>query len=100
MTPDAERLGLWLLLGRRVQGTATLTGRRRTNIRRLTCLHDVELDEGVEVDHLWCELPPYLERLDVGLRFRFDALVAQYARADGSEDVTLAQVRILSKVRG
>jgi hypothetical protein len=100
MTPDAERLTLWLLVGKRVQGEATLTGRRRQWGQRLALLLDVELDGGEVLEHLWVELPPYIEKqVAAGERFRFDGLVREYERVhSGVPDVTLAQVRLLGKV--
>lgn len=45
--PSTERLTLCLLLGKRVRGAATLTGRRKTGKVRLTCLRDVAFERAL-----------------------------------------------------
>lgn len=89
-----ERRDLWLLLGRRVRGSAFRSGRRRGY---LTLLRDVRIDgvtpdDAADISHLWARLPPALARQPVGVRFDFEALVQRYERADGSEDVWLTQL--------
>lgn len=98
--PDAERLALWLRLGCRVRGVATLRHAQRRAVQHLSLLWDVELETGDVYEHLWvADLAPYVRRVvAAGERFRFEGLVAPYARMrDGSEDVMLKQVRWLGK---
>lgn len=91
-----NRQELWSLEGKRVNGIATLTRQRRRYDRSpLTMLKDLRIEEEIEVQHLWVESPSSIARLPVNCRFRFQALVKKYQRADGSEDMTLAQVRLL-----